>query len=128
MLGVAFSAVADDHSEVEIGKARLVLTAFQCAFLAPSEERTRKLMNLGLRTGREFISYRRANPEKYRKHVEPYVPSIWLMVGGVSADFILGEVFWNQVNPLYGNQNLVGPYASESKKAEYYSNDDCGDL
>jgi hypothetical protein len=102
------SAVAHAESSVDlhIRNSYLTLSAFECAAVATNDKEHERLFLLGLKAGRDFISYVQANPTTYAKDFHPKVAVLWNMTSGPSPDFILGQIYVDRVDEMYKDFDL----------------------
>jgi hypothetical protein len=72
--------------------ARLTVSAFQCAVVAPDSKERERLFNMGLKAGRDFASRARDRGDLYER-VRNDIPWLWTAVEGPSVDFIVGRIY-----------------------------------
>lgn len=94
-------ALADSSIDAQVKNAFLTLSTFECAVVSPDDKETERLFMLGLKAGRDFIEFARANPEIYRTSLSPKVPFLWNMTSGPTPDFILGQIYAGRVHEVY---------------------------
>jgi len=99
-------ARAESAVELQIRNSFLALSAFECSAVAPNDKEHERLFLLGLKAGRDFISYVQANPKTYAEDFHPKVAVLWNMTSGPSPDFILGQIYADRVDEMYKDYDL----------------------
>lgn len=89
---------ADDDALVK--KARLSVSAFQCAIVSTHDKQVDRLFLVGLKNGREFVDTMRAKPDVF-KRIRDRVPMLMTTNGGPTTDFILGQVYAQLAADIY---------------------------
>jgi hypothetical protein len=83
--------------------SRLTMSAIECSILATDNNEAQRLGDIGVKTGKEFLSNMRVYYDKLtvdeKKHVNNNVAILWHGVSGPSDDFVMGRV-WQELEHI----------------------------
>lgn len=93
-------ATAESKEEQLIRQSFFSISAFECAVLSNNDEDHKRLFNLGIENGREFIAAMKSSPETYQK-TRNKVAMLLILYGGPTTDFTLGRIYSDRESEIY---------------------------
>jgi hypothetical protein len=99
--------------------------AFECSALTNDLRKQEAILQIGLKTGREFLEFKSSRPEDYKK-IEDKIPLIW--IGRTRADthttpdFVHGHVY---TMILFSLTKTIGDADTETMQDRLYNERGC---
>ena len=87
---------ADPNVDEYVRKSYLVISAFDCAIVAPNVKEAERLFTIDLESGREFIEFARGKADVIAK-----APWQLALLSGPTTDFILGQLYAMRVAHIH---------------------------
>jgi hypothetical protein len=117
-------AIAKTQVEEAVRLSTLTLSAFACEHLANTEDDRHRLLDIGLKAGREFLESVQKLSSDERKKTDEGIAIMWRFVGGPTKDFILGQIFDKEGRIV---EKVFDPDKEKMKrnKEELYSQMNC---
>jgi hypothetical protein len=117
-------AIAETRVEEVVRLSKLTLSAMECANLAPNDADSRRLEEVGLSAGKQFLEAMPKLTQDEQKAADPKIALLWRGVPGPSIDFVLGRVWERMTDSAYKS---LGDDTKkwDSEKVVKYSEKNC---